>query len=65
MENSWPESHCYLDFSMGIDGAKKMFLQTQPFALDRFVISFTQSICILCKQCFASVFSLARGNGSK
>lgn len=43
----WPGSHCYLDFFMGIDGEKKMFLQTQPYPLARLIISFTQSICIL------------------
>ena len=64
-ECCWPESHCYLDFHMGIDGEKKMFLQTQPYPLAHFIISFTQSICILYKWCFASVFSLPRGNGSK
>lgn len=64
-ECCWPGSCRYLDFCMGIDGEKKMFLQTQPYPLAHFIISFTQSICILYKWCLTSVFSLPRGNGSK
>lgn len=50
-ECCWPGSCHYLDFCMGIDGEKKMFLQTQPYPLAHFIISFTQSICILYKWC--------------
>lgn len=50
---------------MGIDGKKKVCLQTQPYPLARFITSITQSICILYKQCLASVFSLPKGNGTK
>lgn len=64
-ECCWCESHCYVDFCMGIDAEKKTFLQTQPYPLARFIISFVESICILYKQCLTSVFSLSRGNGSK
>lgn len=64
-ECCWPSSHCYLGFCMGIDGEKKLCLQTQPYPLAHFIISFTQSICILYKQCLPSVFSLPRGNGSE
>lgn len=64
-ECCWPTCHYYLDFCMGIDGKKKMCLQTQPYPLARSITSFTQSICIPYKQCLASVFSLPRGNGTK